>query len=209
MPSALTRQTPFKTIGEAGPPIICHSRALSPPQESVSEISRKIEENRNLSADAKDAAARAQTAEALLEERMQDNARLKGELEKSRAEVKRCEEALSAAETREALHEGASVEREKQLQTLREEFTSTRHRLEVLGDSLKNSDDRVNEAKVRVREMEQVITIAAILSSGWGWVEQPGEWLIRHTQQARYGVVACDLRGCSDYNAKQPLGKIK
>ena len=123
---------------------------------SFAQITRKIKESRNLSEDARDAVARAQTAEALLEDQVKDNTRLKDELEKSKAEVKRCEEALFAAEAREALHEGISVEREQELETLREEVTNARHQLKVLGDALKKSDDRVNEAKIRVREIEQV-----------------------------------------------------
>lgn len=119
-------------------------------------MTRKIEENFRLNEAARDALDRAKQAEKCLEEQIQNNARMRERLESARLEVARCQEAVDAAEAKAARHESVSAELQKELRTLRGQVTAARQRLQALGDDLAKSNDRVKEAKARVREIEKV-----------------------------------------------------
>lgn len=119
-------------------------------------MTKKIEENLKLSTDAQDALTRAKKAEKHLEEQIQQNARLGECLESARLEVARCQEAVAAAEAKADRCESVSAELEAELRILREHVTEARQRLQALGDDLARSNDRVDEAKTRVRGIEKV-----------------------------------------------------
>lgn len=121
------------------------------------EMTKKIEENFRLNEDARDALYRAQQAEKRLEEQVQNNARMRERLESARLEVARCQEAVDAAEAKAARHESVSAELQNELRSLRGQVTAAVQRLQALGDDLAKSNERVNEAKARVREIEQVL----------------------------------------------------
>ncbi|CAN0207116.1 unnamed protein product [Scytosiphon promiscuus] len=118
-------------------------------------MKKNIEENLRLSADAQDAVTRAKQAEKDLEEQVQHNARLQERLKSARHEVARCHEAVAAAEAKADRCKSVSAELKTELQTLREHVTEARQRLQALGEDLAKSNDRVNDAKARVREIEK------------------------------------------------------
>lgn len=120
------------------------------------EMTKKIEENLRLSADAQDALARAKQAEKDLEEQVQHNARLEERLESARLDVARCQEAVAAAEAKAKRCESVSAELEAELRLLRQDVTKAEQRLQALSDDLAESNDRVDKARTRVREMEKV-----------------------------------------------------
>lgn len=131
-----------------------HETPLS--QESVAQITRKFEENLRLRADGQDTLARAKETEELLEQYTQDNAQLKDELDSARLEMARLEEAHAAAEAKAARCEVVSVELKEELQTLGEEVAKLRKGIEAREESLKQSDIRVIEANIRLREIDKV-----------------------------------------------------